>query len=150
MSEKRQVAEIHSYLGQELGTTEWYEITQEMIDTFANITGDNQWIHVDVARAAEGLYGTTIAHGFLVLSVISPKMKTILNVASTQGLNYGLNRVRFIEPVKAGSLVRGVFTLLESTQHEDEWSQFTLSIKIEMQGSERPACTAEQIVRYYH
>src|SRR5690625_2618488 len=89
MIQNRTIAELHTLTGRELGLTKWIPVSQEAIDIFAEVTGDQQWIHVDEERAIEGPYGTTIAHGFLVLSMVTPKMKTVLNINAQRGLNYG-------------------------------------------------------------
>ncbi|GAA3203017.1 MaoC family dehydratase [Actinocorallia longicatena] len=135
-------------VGTELGTSGWITIDQERIDKFADATEDQQWIHVDEARAAEGPYGRTIAHGFLTLSLISQLGLQVMEVRGVaMGINYGLGRVRFITPVPVGSRVRGRVGLTEA--HEVPGGlQITRTITIEIEGETRPACVAESLVRY--
>jgi len=132
-----------------LGTSEWFEVTQERIDQFAEATGDHQWIHVDVERAKSGPFGTTIAHGFLTLSFVAkdlPQLMTVNNVS--MGINYGLNRVRFLSPVPAGSRLRLNGELSEVTQVAGG-VQVVVTVTIELEGSDKPACVAETISRFY-
>ena len=132
-----------------LGTSEWFEVTQERIDQFAEATGDHQWIHVDVERAKSGPFGTTIAHGFLTLSFVAkdlPQLMTVNNVS--MGINYGLNRVRFLSPVPAGSRLRLNGELSEVTEVAGG-VQVVVTVTIELEGSDKPACVAETISRFY-
>jgi acyl dehydratase len=137
-------------IGQEIAVSDWVSVTQERIDAFAEATGDRQWIHVDAACAArDSPFGTTIAHGFLTLSLASALLDRILPFDRFRmAINYGLNRVRFIAPVPAGSRVRGRFspTAVEET---DGGRQVTWSVTFEREGSEKPCCVAEWVVRYY-
>ena len=120
-------------VGRELGPTDWLEVDQERIDTFARATDDPQWIHVDPVRAAEGPFGTTIAHGYLTLSLCVPLMSRTLGLTGYRmGINYGVNKVRFPAPLPSGSRVRGRFTV----QSVDE-----------VEGGEKPVCVAELVVR---
>jgi acyl dehydratase len=138
------------HVGDEFGPSDWLEITQERIDRFAEATGDYQWIHVDPERAAEGPFGTTIAHGFLTLSLlvrfwyeVGPAFEDY-----RMGINYGLNRVRFPAPVPVGSRMRGRFTVAALEEIEGG-IQVTLSGVAELDGQEKPACAAELVFRQY-
>jgi acyl dehydratase len=142
---------LKELLGREIGVTEWFSVTQERIEQFAEATEDRQWIHVDRARAnKESPYGTTIAHGFLTLSLISHLMKAAIQVQTGVRLavNYGLNRVRFPAPVRAASRIRARIALLD-WKELPESVEATYSVTIENEGSPKPACVAEWIVRYY-
>ena len=106
------LAELQSLVGQELGTSEWITVDQQRINLFADATGDHQWIHIDVERAKAGPFGTTVAHGFLTLSLLPEMSASAFDIdESKMGVNYGLNRVRFMSPVPAGSRLRGHFKL---------------------------------------
>jgi acyl dehydratase len=138
------------HVGDEFGPSDWLEITQERIDRFAEATGDYQWIHVDPERAAEGPFGTTIAHGFLTLSLlvrfwyeVGPAFEDY-----RMGINYGLNRVRFPAPVPVGSRMRGRFAVAALEELEGG-IQVTLSGVAELDGQEKPACAAELVFRQY-
>jgi acyl dehydratase len=129
--------------GQVLGTGEWLAVTQEMIDRFAEATGDFQYIHVDPERAAKGPFGTTIAHGFLTLSLIPRLAGTAYKVGGiATGINYGSNRVRFIEPVRVNSRIR-VQSKLLSVEPGERGTRVTTEATVQLEGSERPACVAE-------
>jgi acyl dehydratase len=138
--------EIAAAAGEELGASEWLEVTQERIDQFADATGDHQWIHVDTDRAKEGPFGTTIAHGFLTLSLI-PQFNTQVFGLETPGakLNYGLNKVRFPHPVPVGSRLRDRISLTAVTDLAGG-KQITLKHVIEIEGIEKPASIAEMLV----
>ena len=144
------MAEVSGLVGQELGTSDWFEVTQDRVDTFADATDDHQWIHVDVERAkAESPFGGPIAHGYLTLSLLVPLLAQVLVVSDTpMAVNYGLNKVRFPSPVPVGSRVRLTATLKEVEQVAGGL-QLTLSAVIEREGSEKPACIAEPVYRYY-
>jgi acyl dehydratase len=136
-------------IGTELGVSEWLEITQERIDTFADATDDHQWIHVDPDRAKSGPFGKTIAHGYLTLSLIIPLWGELLDVRQvTNKLNYGLNKVRFPSPVPVGSKVR-VRATLASVEEVSGGSQLTLDVVVECDGSDKPACVAQPVYRFY-
>ncbi len=141
---------LRGQVGKESIVTEWVLVSQERIDQFAQATGDFQWIHVDVARAAkESPFGGTIAHGFLTLSLLGKFYDDdIILPFCDVGVNYGLNKVRFTNPVRAGSQVRGRFVLAKLDDIEDG-IQMTWSITFEIEGIERPACVAEHVVRRY-
>ncbi|MGM0697330.1 MAG: MaoC family dehydratase [Actinomycetota bacterium] len=139
------IDEIESLIGQELGSSEWMTMDQDAINTFADVTGDHQWIHVDEARAAEGPYGATIVHGFFTLSLI-PKFST--EVFTIEGVsirvNYGLNKVRFLQPVVVGSRLRGTISVKDVIRG-DKGTQVILEHTIEIDGQDRPACVAEVV-----
>lgn len=136
-------------VGSELGVSDWLEITQQRIDTFADATDDHQWIHVDPARAKDGPFGTTIAHGYLTLSLIIPLWTQLLDVREVRNkLNYGLNKVRFPSPVPVGSKVR-VRASLASVEEVPGGVQLTLDAVVECDGSEKPACVAQPVFRFY-
>src|SRR5260221_7292087 len=144
------VTTIRDRLGKELAVSEWCEITQQRIDESPSAAGDRQWIHVDPARAAvESPFKTTIAHGFLTLSLVSDLMRKAIQFTGLRmAINYGVNRVRFVSPVPAGSRVRGRFT---PTSVEDVGGglQVTWQATVEREGGDKPSCVAEWIVRYY-
>ncbi len=150
MSTTTTIAELPSLKGQELGTSDWVEITQERVNQFAEATGDHQWIHVDVERAkAESPFGGPIAHGYLTLSLIIPMYSEVLVVSDAKmGVNYGLNKVRFPSPVPVGSKVRLTATL-KSVEEVAGGLQLTLSAVIEREGGDKPVCIAEPVYRYY-
>jgi acyl dehydratase len=139
--------ELHP--GAEFGPSSWIEIPQETIDAFAAATGDRQWIHVEPERAAQGPFGSTIAHGYLTLSLLPAMSYEVLpHQAGGMGVNYGLNRVRFPAPVPVGSRVRGSFRV--DSVEEAEWGhQAQLTATVEREGGEKPVCVAEVIFRYY-
>jgi acyl dehydratase len=142
-------AELAQAVGQEIGASEWLVIEQDRIDRFAEATGDHQWIHVDEARAKEGPFGSTIAHGFLTLSLLPALLAEVYRVEGVRmGINYGLNRVRFINPVRVGSSVRAVMTVAEVDQQAD-YVQVTARAVVEIQGVEKPAAVAETVSRFY-
>jgi acyl dehydratase len=140
------VEQLREAVGEQIGTTEWLEVTQERVDAFADATDDHQWIHVDAERAAEGPFGGTIAHGFLTLSLL-PFFSTRLFSLDTAGprLNYGLNKVRFPAPVPVGGRVRATVTFVEVAD-VPLGQQLVLRFVIELEGSDKPACVAEQVV----
>jgi acyl dehydratase len=137
-------------VGDEFGPSAWLEIDQERIDRFADATGDPQWIHVDPTRAAEGPFGTTIAHGFLTLSLLVRFWYEVGPGDQTyrMGINYGVNRVRFPAPVPVGSRIRGRFAVL-ALDDVDGGVQITLSGIAEREGQEKPVCAAELVFRRY-
>ena len=142
---------LKNVIGREIATTDWFEITQERIQQFAEATEDRQWIHLDRDRAAkESPYGTTIAHGFLTLSLLSHLSKQALQIqnGARMAVNYGLNRVRFSSPVHAGSKIRARFTL-QSLRDVGSSSEAVFSIEVEGQNQSKPCCVAEWVVRYY-
>jgi acyl dehydratase len=140
------LAELATLTGAELGTSDWFEIDQDRVDGFAAATGDHQWIHVDVDRAASGPFGGTIAHGYLTLSLI-PILGGQVFSLETPGakLNYGVNKVRFPHPVRVGSRIRDRVTMGEVTDLP-AGKQLTLHHVIEIEGQAKPACVAETVV----
>ena len=144
------IAALAEHAGKEVGISDWLEVTQERINQFAEATEDRQWIHIDSERSArESPFKTTIAHGFLTLSLLSVLARSALSVGGVRmGINYGLNRVRFVSPVPAGALIRGRFTL--ATVEEIKGGvQSTWNVTVECEGSDKPCCVAEWLVRYY-
>jgi acyl dehydratase len=136
-------------VGESLGSSDWLSVDQKRIDQFADATGDHQWIHVDPERAKDGPFGTTIAHGFLTLSLIpifTPQVFRVENVK--MGVNYGLNKVRFTSPVPVNSRLRASYELA-SVDDVAGGVQVASTVTVELEGSERPACVAETLVRYY-
>ena len=135
--------------GAEFGPSSWVEVTQERIDGFAEATGDHQWIHVDRERAAAGPFGTTIAHGYLTLSLIPAMSYEVLpRQEGAMGINYGLNRVRFPAPVPSGSRVRGSFRV-DAVDEFDGGVQMTMTATLEREGGDKPVCVAEVVFRTY-
>ncbi len=135
--------------GAEYGPSSWLEVPQERIRAFADATGDHQWIHVDPERAAAGPFGTTIAHGYLTLSLIPAMTYEVLpREEGGMAVNYGLNRVRFPAPVPVGSRVRGSFRV-ESVEEAAWGHQATLTATVEREGGDKPVCVAELVFRYY-
>ena len=139
---------IRDLVGQEL-VSQWREIDQERIDLFARATDDPQWIHTDPERAAAGPFGSTIAHGFLTLSLTVPFFEESLPELEgyTLTLNYGLNRVRFTSPVPVGRRIRGRF-LVQAVEEVAGGQQATVAVTIELEGQEKPACVAEALFRF--
>jgi acyl dehydratase len=143
------VAALGERLDRELAVSEWLEVTQARIDRFAEATDDRQWIHIDAARAEQSPFKSTIAHGFLTLSLVSALGQKAMRIEGLRmAINYGLNRVRFISPVPAGSRIRGRFVPI-AVSAESESFQVTWRVTIEREHAERPCCVAEWIVRYY-
>jgi acyl dehydratase len=142
---------LSDFVGREIAVTDWFTVTQERIRQFAEVTEDRQWIHVDRERAQkESPYGTTIAHGFLTLSLMSHLMKQAIEIRSgvRMGVNYGLNRVRFPSAVRADSQIRARVTL-QSVKELADSSEAVFVVSVEGRDSEKPHCVAEWIVRYY-
>jgi acyl dehydratase len=136
-------------VGQEIAVSDWLTVSQERIDRFAEATGDHQWIHVDRQRAAASVFGTTIAHGFLTLSLSSTLLRQTLAFPPLRmTINYGVNRVRFITPVRSGSRIRARITPASIETFGDA-TQVTWKVTIEIEGTEKPAAVVEWIVRYY-
>jgi acyl dehydratase len=135
----------------DLGATEWVTLDQERIDQFAEATGDHQWIHVDVERARrESPYGTTIAHGYLTLSLVPQLIKSVLRVEGLRAsVNYGSNRVRYPAPVPAGARIRGRVRILEAADVPPDGLRVTYQTTVEMADSDRPVCIAETIAVHY-
>jgi acyl dehydratase len=136
-------------VGEELAVGEWLTVDQAMIDKFADATGDHQWIHIDRERAAKGPFGTTVAHGFLTLSLLPKLAESALKVDDVRmGVNYGLNRVRFPAPVPAGSRIRARLKLV-SYEPLDGGAQLVMEVTMERDGSDKPVCVAETVSRRY-
>jgi acyl dehydratase len=150
MSTTTTMAELPGLVGKELGTSQWYEVTQEHVNLFADATGDHQWIHVDPERATkESPFGGPIAHGYLTLSLLVPLFGGVLRVTDTvMGVNYGLNKVRFPSPVPVGAKVRLTATL-SAIEDIAGGKQLTFSCVIEREGGDKPVCIAEPVYRYY-
>ena len=146
------IGELRALVGQEVAVGEWFEVTQERIDAFAEVSEDRQWIHVDTARAAaEPGYGGTIAHGFLTLSLLSHLSREAVEVRGEfrMRINYGLNRVRFPAAVRAGARVRGRFTVAAVEEVKDA-VQVSWGVTVEVEGGAKPAVVAEWVIRLYH
>jgi acyl dehydratase len=150
MSTTTTMAELPGLTGTEVGTSDWYEVTQQHVNLFADATGDHQWIHVDVERArAESPFGGPIAHGYLTLSLLVPLFAQVLTVTDqTMGVNYGLNKVRFPSPVPVGAKVRLTATVT-SVEEVAGGLQVTFAAVIEREGGDKPVCIAEPVYRYY-
>jgi acyl dehydratase len=141
--------ELRELAGADLGASSWLEITQDRVDTFADATGDHQWIHVDAERAAAGPFGGTIAHGYLTLALVIPLWSEILEVKGvTMGLNYGLNRLRFPAPVPVGSKIR-LHARVVSVEDVAGGVQLAVELTTELHGADKPAAVAEALYRYY-
>ena len=142
------LADLAALQGQEIGTSDWIVVEQAHIDQFARATGDEQWIHVDPARAAAGPFGTTVAHGFLTLSLLSQLFAAAIAFADVRmSLNYGLNRVRFPSPVPVGSRLRAV-CVLDVFEPIPGGAQLTVTVTLEREGGAKPACVAEWVTRH--
>lgn len=142
------LTDLQGLVGQSLGTSDWVQIDQERIDRFAEATGDHQWIHVDPARARQGPYGTTVAHGFLTLSLLPLFFESAFVIRDvSMGINYGLNRVRFPAPVPVDSRLRAHFMLLAYEPLEPAGAQLTVQVTVEREGSDKPVCVAESVTR---
>ena len=144
------LADLESRVGQEVAVSPWVEITQDRIDRFAEATGDFQWIHVDRERAKQSPFGTTIAHGFLTLSLLPMLTESAFDIAGrTMGINYGLNKLRFTSPVPSGSRVRGRFTLAKLERLDGGGIQTAWSVVVERDGGDKPVLVAETLSRHY-
>ncbi|MBC7393402.1 acyl dehydratase [Variovorax sp. GrIS 2.14] len=142
--------DLAACVGQEVAVSDWITVTQEQVNRFADATGDHQWIHVDVERAKAGPFGGPIAHGFLTLSMLPKFYEAAFEVTeSRMGVNYGLNRVRFMAPVPVGGRLRGRMKLLTAEPIANDGLQMTWETTIELEGSPKPACVAESVVRRY-
>ena len=142
-------AQLLENVGKQLGASDWLEIDQERIDLFADATGDHQWIHVDPDRAAQGPFGSTIAHGYLTLSLVNLFLPQVVEVRGiSMGVNYGSNKLRFPAPVPVGSRIRGTAELVEAEEVKGGAIQAVIRVTIEVEGSDRPACVVDTISRY--
>ena len=144
------LSSLNDRIGQEIGVSDWIEITQERINQFAEATDDQQWIHTDPARAAvESPFRTTIAHGFLTMSLVSVLLRRTFNLSRLRmAINYGLNKVRFVAPVPVGSKVRARF-VPAAVKESGGGVQVTWNVTMEREGSDKPVCVVEWLVRYY-
>jgi acyl dehydratase len=144
------VRTIGNRIGEEIAVSDWLEVSQARINQFAEATGDHQWIHVDPARAAtESPFKSTIAHGFLTLSLLSTLIRESIQFTGLRmAINYGLNRVRFVSPVPAGSRIRALI-MLQAVDAVSGGFQVTWQVTVERERGEKPACVADWIVRYY-
>jgi len=141
--------ELRAAVGEQLGWTDWVTVEQKRIDQFAEATGDHQWIHVDAERAAQGPFGTTIAHGFLTLSLIPSLTPLLFQVEGVRmGVNYGVNKVRFPAPVPVGSRLRATAKVAELTEVSGG-VQLVTQVTIEREGGAKPVCAAETVSRFY-
>ncbi|MEW1980686.1 MaoC family dehydratase [Citricoccus sp. NPDC079358] len=142
--------EVKNLAGTDLGVTEWREVTQQMIDTFADATDDHQWIHTDPERAKDGPFGAPIAHGFLTLSLIIPFWSELFDVTGVKTkVNYGLDKVRFTSPVTVGSRIRMQITVKEVSEVKGNGLHLVADGTIEIEGQERPAVVATFLSRFY-
>jgi acyl dehydratase len=142
--------ELVAAVGEELGVSDWLEVDQKRIDLFADATGDHQWIHVDPERAAEGPFGSTIAHGYLTLSLLPALVPQTLRVEGVRmGVNYGVNKVRFPAPVPVGSRVRARVQLADVSAVGDDAVQVAAKVTVEREGGDKPVCVAETLSRYF-
>jgi len=149
MKTYQKLAELQALVGAPLGTSDWLDIDQERIDKFAAVTGDDQWIHVDPKRAAAGMFGATVAHGFLTLSLLPFFGRTAFKVGGVRmTVNYGLNRVRFPAPVPVGSRLRAHYKLL-SFEPIEGGVQVVTEVTVEREGHAKPVCVAESVGRHY-
>ena len=137
--------ELKTAVGEHLGTSEWHEITQKMVDQFADATGDHQWIHVDPERAKDGPFGGTIAHGYLTLSLVPSMVWQVYELTGVSAaLNYGSNKVRFPTPVPVGSRVRGHVTI-SGVERNARGANLLTTVTVELEGAAKPACVAETV-----
>lgn len=144
------LADLSAQVGSTVAVSDWLTVTQAQIQLFAQATGDHQWIHVDPVRAAQGPFGVPIAHGFLTLSLIPRFMESSLQVLDVRmGVNYGLNKVRFISPVPVNSRLRAHLHLLEVQAVDRGGVQQRWEVTVEREGADKPACVAEVLVRQY-
>ena len=141
-------ADLLGAVGTDLGTTDWLEITQERVDQFADATGDHQWIHVDPERAKDGPFGGTIAHGYLTLSLVNTFLPDLLEVRNiSMGVNYGTDKTRFPAPVPVGSRIRGSGEITKADEVKGG-VQVHVTVTVEIEGGDRPACVVETISRF--
>ena len=144
------LAELAACVGQDVAVSDWLIVTQEQINQFAEATGDRQWIHIDPERAKAGPFGAPIAHGFLTLSLLPQFFATALHVEQTRmGVNYGLNKVRFMSPVPVGSALRARLFLVAAEQIDNNGMQMTWDVTIEREGVVKPVCVAQSLSRSY-
>jgi acyl dehydratase len=140
---------LNTLAGKDLGSTDWMLIEQSRVDGFADATDDHQWIHVDPARAAEGPFGSTIAHGYLTLALVNKFLPDLITVTeSSMGVNYGCEKVRFPSPVNVGSRIRGAGEVV-SVEEVKGGLQIVVRVSVEIEGADRPACVVDTISRFY-
>jgi acyl dehydratase len=145
----QKLSELEALVGKPLGTSDWHDIDQARIDRFAAVTGDDQWIHIDPVRAAAGPFGTTVAHGYLTLSLLPVMVRTAFKIDNVRmTVNYGLNRVRFPAPVPVGSRLCGHFKLL-SFEPIPGGAQVVVEVTSEREGHSKPVCVAESVARHF-
>lgn len=143
-------SELLTSIGADLGVTDWLEIDQTRINTFADATGDHQWIHVDIEKAKQGPFGAPIAHGYLTASLANYFLPQLLEVRETSmGVNYGCDKIRFPSPVPVGSKIRATGSVTSAEETKDGGIQTKVTVKIEIEGQQRPACVIETISRFY-
>ena len=144
------LSDLTACVGQEVALSDWITITQQQVNLFADATGDHQWIHVDLEKAAAGPFGGTIAHGFLTLSLLPRFFESSFEIIeSRMGVNYGLNKVRFMAPVPVGSRLRARMKLLRAEPIKGSGLQMTWEVTVEREGSTKPVCVAESLMRRY-
>ncbi|MCY1342041.1 putative enoyl-CoA hydratase 1 [compost metagenome] len=144
------LTELQALVGEVIATSDWVTIDQQRINTFADATGDQQWIHVDPQRAAEGPFGKPIAHGFLTLSLLPTFMTDAFEIRNVKmGVNYGLNKVRFVQPVPVDSRLRAHFKVQSWEALPGDGAQITYEMTVEIEGAAKPACVAEAILRVF-
>jgi acyl dehydratase len=149
IAEIKRLDDLAGLIGQEIAVSDWVTVTQDRIDKFAEATGDFQWIHVDPVRAKDSPFGTTIAHGFLTLSMLPLFSEQCIRMPSVRmGVNYGTNKVRFTNPVKVGSRLRGRYAI-KAVEDIPGGKQVTMQATIEIEGQDKPACVAESVSRRY-
>ena len=150
MREFESGAALMTLIGSDVATSDWVTIDQPMIDRFADATGDHQWIHTDADKAQSGPFGTTIAHGFLTLSLLPQFFESAFEIqGSRMGINYGLNKVRFTAPVPVNSRLRAHMHLLACEAIDNSGMQMTWKVSVEREGADKPVCIAESLVRRY-
>ena len=150
MKTLRSYSEVLASIGQEVAVSDWITITQAQIQMFADATGDQQWIHTDPERAAQGPFGAPIAHGFLTLSLLPQFFEGTFKIEGAKmGVNYGLNRVRFMAPVPVNSRLRARMTLQAAERIEPAGIQMTWLVTVEREGSDKPVCVAESLARSF-
>ena len=144
------LSDLAACTGQEVAVSDWLTITQQQVNLFADATGDHQWIHIDPEKAAAGPFGSTIAHGFLTLSLLPRFFESSMEIVECRmGVNYGLNKVRFTAPVPVGSRLRARMTLLSAEPIEGNGLQMAWNVIVEREGADKPVCVAESLVRRY-
>lgn len=150
MKEFQTVSDLAALVGEEVAVSDWVTVTQSQIDLFAQATGDHQWIHVDPEQAAAGPFGAPIAHGFLTLSLLPHFFDTAFRIVQLRmGVNYGLNKVRFVAPVPVNSRLRAHLRLVSMTPVDPQGQQMTWDVTVEREGSDKPACVAQSVARVF-